>query len=408
MLIQIIDGKIKYIEKKGFESRNQSVIDLLLESNEYKKLPDVQFLIFTNDLIDNPELYKFPYLLTFCKNIFYKTNLFPNFNFNNWLEAGIGKYEDISNNFINSNIDWDNKENTIFWSGSNTNILRKKLYDYSQKPNGTEIKLNINLVDKIKKNYIKLEEVLKYKYLLNINGYTYGGRLNYLYLSGSCIIILKNEDDNKSYDEFFYNYFIKNEDYIEVLYNDSNKIESVINKIYKAINNNNCEEIAKRCFNKAKEFFKMETVYNYINLLLTDLSSSNTINTYLDNSLFYTPPLDYFHKNRLNIINNEVKFYFRGSNLEINLVDNYYNIINLKIINNITSIKYNDIEVLTKYTPFIVTEKKNQLYKILIEKNIINIIMENKFNLIKSNIPTNDFMINNTEIKTENGGWWLL
>jgi hypothetical protein len=34
--------------------------------------------------------------------------------------------------------------------------------------------------------------------------------------------------------------------------------------------------------------------------------------------------------------------------------------------------------------------------------------MENKFNLIKSIIPNEKFIINNTEIKTEYGGWWLL
>jgi len=408
MLIQIIDGKIKYIEKKGYESRNQSVIDLLLKSNKYKKLPNVQFLIFTNDFIDDINLCKFPYLLTFCKNIFYNTSLFPNFNFNNWLEAGIGNYEDIYSNFIKNNVEWDNKENTIFWSGSNTNILRKKLYDYTKKISNKEINFNINLIDKDKKNYLPLEEILKYKYLLNINGYSYAGRLNYLYLSGSCIIILKNKDENKSYDEFFYNYFIKNEDYIEILYNDSDRIENIINKIYNAINNNNCKEIAERCLNKAKIFFKMNNIYEYINLLLTKLSLMNNINKYLDNSLFYTPSLNYFYNNRLNIINNEVNFYFKGGDLEINLINSENNIININIINNITTIKYNDNEILQKYTPFIVTEKKNQLYKILIEQNNINIIMENKFNLIKLIIPNENFMIENTDIKTKYGGMWLL
>ena len=38
---------------------------------------------------------KYPYLLTFCRNNLYKTNLFPNFNFNHWLEANIGNYEDV-------------------------------------------------------------------------------------------------------------------------------------------------------------------------------------------------------------------------------------------------------------------------------------------------------------------------
>jgi SepF-like predicted cell division protein (DUF552 family) len=51
IIIQIIDGKIKFIEKKGKESRNQSVIDLLIKTNNFKKLPDIQFIIYTNDII---------------------------------------------------------------------------------------------------------------------------------------------------------------------------------------------------------------------------------------------------------------------------------------------------------------------------------------------------------------------
>ena len=152
----------------------------------------------------------------------------------------------------------------------------------------------------------------------------------------------------------------------------------------------------------------MNNIYEYINLLLTKLSLMNNVNKYLDNSLFYTPSLNYFYNNRLNIINNEVNFYFKGGDLEINLINSENNIININIINNITTIKYNDNEILQKYTPFIVTEKKNQLYKILIEQNNINIIMENKFNLIKLIIPNENFMIENTDIKTKYGGMWLL
>ena len=407
MLIQIIDGKINYYEKKGYETRNQSVIDLLIKSNEYKKLPNIQFLIYTNDIINDKQLQKYPYLLTFCKNIFYNTNLFPNFNFNHWLEAGIGNYEDIYNNFVNNKISWHNKKNTIFWSGSNTNILRKKIYDYSKKYINKNIDLHINLIDKNNKNYIPLNEVLKYKYLLNINGYSYAGRLNYLYLSGSCIIILKNEDNNKSYDEFFYNYFIKNEDYIEILYNDSEKIENIINKIYTSINYYNCEEIAERCFNKAKILFRINNIYEYINMLFNKLSENNDINKYLNNSSFYTPSLNYFYKNRLNIINNEINFNFKGDDIEINLLDNN-NIVNIKIMNNTTNIKYNENILLTKYTPLFISNDKNHSYKILIENDNLNIIVDDKYNLIKIIIPYENFIIKNTEIKTEYGGWWLL
>jgi hypothetical protein len=123
LLIQIIDGNIKFIEKKGYESRNQSVIDLLIKANNYNKLPDIQFLVYTNDFIDNNLLSKCPFLFTFCKKYSYCTQLFLNFSFNHWLEAGIDNYDLIYNHFTNNIIEWDDKKDTIFWSGYVSKIL---------------------------------------------------------------------------------------------------------------------------------------------------------------------------------------------------------------------------------------------------------------------------------------------
>ena len=406
MLIQIIDGNINFIEKKGYESRNQSVIDLLIKANNYKKLPNIQFLFFTNDLIINPNLTKFEFLFTFCKKYNYNTTLFPNFNFNHWIESKTGMYETIYNNFINDKTNWNDKKDIVFWTGANTNMIRRKINIASKKyPN-----FYINLIDTKNKNniYLPLEEILKYKYLINMNGYSYSGRLNYLFLSSSCVIILKNSNKELNYEEYYYKYFIPNEDYIEILYNDTEISENIIDRINYAIENNDCENIAKKGFEKAKELFKMDNIYEYIYNKLDNLSHKNEITQHLSNTICYTPELNYFFKNRLKIIDNQTNFYFNGKDFELNLVQLNNKKINIKIINDKTRIHYEEELIFDKFTPMILNDKKNQHYNIIVDKDELKITIEKKFTLIKCRIPLENYIINDIEIKTELGGWWLI
>jgi hypothetical protein len=404
MIIDINDGIIKYIEKKGNESRNQSVIDLLLKANNYRTLPNVQFIIFTNDFIDKSNLIKYPYLLTFCRNNYYKTNLFPNFNFNHWLEANIGSYEEIYNYFTNNQLEWNSKSDILFWSGANTNPIRQKISDSSKKYKN----YFINILDKNRSNNIPIENIVKNKYLLNMNGYSYGGRLNYLFLSGSCVIILKNMNEEKCYEEFFYKEFIPNTDYIEILYSDNENGDIIINRINDAINNNNCEMIAKNCYLKAKNIFKMSNIYDYIHDTLNYLASKNIITNRLEHNLFLTPSLNYFFKERLLINNNNIDFNFKGNDFEINIYEYSNSTLNIKIKNNITKISYNNKSILEKYTPYIVNNNKIQKYKIIIDKNNFAMLLNDKFNLINALLPSESFNGNSVEIKTDSEGLWIV
>jgi trichohyalin len=407
ILVQIIDGNIKYIEKKGYESRNQSVIDLIIKTNNFKLLPNAQFVVFTNDYIDYGKPTDISYLLTFCKNKNYKTSLFPNFNFNNWNEANIGDYENIYNNFINNRINWEDKKDLIFWSGSNTNIIRKKIYDISINYDNYLINLNINSNSK----KYTIAEHAEYKYLLNMNGYSYAGRLNYLFLTGSCVIILKNEDDNKVWEEFYYKYFIPGEDYIEILYNDSESASEIIERINKSIKNHDCLKISENGFNKAQIYLNIDNIYNYIHDLVSELSVMNDNQNKISQSVIYIPKSDIFYKNRIKFYTNSFNFNFKGNDIELNIYDVKDNVINVKIVNNNTIILYNNKEYFNKYTPLILSNIKNIYYEVNINNNILNMIIENKYNLIKceiNDIDNNEFIISNVDIKTENGGWCIL
>ena len=429
IIIQIIDGKINFIEKKGYETRNQSVIDLLINANNYKKLPNIQFMIFTNDFLPSLELSK-NYLFSFCKNSLYESILFPNFNFNHWKEANIDYYNNIYNYFININnkIKWADKQNTVFWTGTNTNIIRQKihnganLYNINNKNDmyfHHNYLINLNNVNNInnKNKYYSIEENAKYKYLLNMNGYSYGGRLNYLFLTGSCIIILKNTNLEQQWIEYFYDYFEAGIDYIEILYNDNDNDLDIINKINDSIYLADSEKIAINGFNKACQIFNLNNVYEYIYNLLNSVSVKCNIVKKIDKNIFYTSNSNIYLKDRIFAKNNIFLFQFKGIKAEIKIIDinNINNINNDKneiiihLASDETIILYNNIFIYNKKTPFILNNFKEQSYEISIINNEINISVNNKLNIIRQNFYSEKiFNILSIEVKTENSeGFWI-
>ena len=100
--------------------------------------------------------------------------------------------------------------------------------------------------------------------------------------------------------------------------------------------------------------------------------------------------------------------------------DHVQNNIIVKIINNTTNIYLNKVLILNKYTPLIITDTKYQLYNLNITENQLNIIIDNKFNLIKVPLPELEkqlampslidlsFNISEIKIKTDFGGWWMV
>ena len=398
ILVQILNGIIKFIEKKGSDSRNQSVIDIIVKANNYKKLPDVQFLVYTGDNIFKNDKQINDYLLTFYKNVTNKNYLFPHFNFNNWYEIKIGDYSDIYNNFIENKIEWESKEDIVFWNGiSNDNII-KDLYNTTK----DNKKYLIEIIEK-NSEYYKISDYSKYKYLININGNSYPCCLNYLFLSGACVIILK--DRNNLYEEYFHSSFIPNEDYLEIIYGEEDNMTDILDKIESSMNVYNCKKIAETCFNKATEIFNLNNIYDYIYNLTYLLSKNSTMNSYLENTVMYTPILDNYYKDRLKINNNRLIFNFLGDGFELKIID-INNIISLKISNNNTEIQFNEEIIYNKYTPFILNKNINQNYEININNNKFSIVI-NKLNFVKIDLPIDNFIISNSEIKTLNGGWWL-
>ena len=374
VLFQIINGQIKFIEKKGLS--NQSVVDMIIKTNNYRTLPSVQFLVSTSDYINDVNAVSYPYLMTFSKTEQQNSSLFPNFMFND--------FESTYISFLEKQVIWSNKYDKIF---------------------------NFSNIDKINDVYdtiYNVDSLVSYKYIIN----TYGSNmLPHSFLSGACVIIIENENSKNLLEEHYYKYFVEDEDYIYIRYNDSDTTESLINKITEAVGHTDCYTMAKSSFKKALDIFNKESIYDYIFDIITYLSHKNEINEQdlLTKSIFYVSGSDNLLMDRLSIIQNTLNFNFQGQDLEIHIYndkDEDDKII-LQILNDNTTIHHNKIEIHKKYTPMIVSNLKSQNYEISIKDGNLNMVIEGRFNLIKTMINNKNFIIKKVFIKTMMGGWFI-
>jgi hypothetical protein len=160
------------------------------------------------------------------------------------------------------------------------------------------------------------------------------------------------------------------------------------------------------------DIFNKESIYDYIFDVITYLSHKNEIHErdLLTKSIFYISGSDNLLIDRLSIIQNTLNFNFQGQDLEIHIYndnDDKDDKIILQILNNNTTIHHNKIEIYKKYTPMIVSNLKSQNYEISIRDGYLNIIIERRFNLIKSMINNKNFIMKKIFIKTMIGGWFI-
>ncbi len=316
MIIQKKNGVIRYIEKKGYETRNSSVIDLIIETDKSKSLPDFQIAIFTNDELKKEIRQKNPYLFSFCNNESDINPLFPNFNFIHWLEAGIGSYKEFYNMQCQNPIPWEQKKDLVFWSGSNTSKIREKMFIAAQ--NNKNFLINLILKNQNPIKYYPIDSHSEFKYLLNMNGNSYAGRLNYLFMTGSCVIIMKNRNSSYQWNEFFTKEFIADEDFIEIEYDDNEKGQDIIQRIEQKIKTLNGEQIAKSGFIKAIQLFNRENIYNYIHQEITRVSQHLVWDIELKSTIEFLPPSRIYLDNRLDIIEKKsCSFKYLGYHMEL-------------------------------------------------------------------------------------------
>ena len=203
MLIKIRNNKISYEEHEGFQDRHACVLELLDRVRQLHTLPDIKFCLFTGDVRRGNEP-KDNCVFTFARHRWQRNPLFPNFNFIHHKSCGIGDfYLEVFPELMEESKrnPWEDRIDKCFFIGSNTNSLREKMY----KKTGNDEHFDIRLIDWDSKdlNPVSLKDHCKFKYLLNINGWGYSGRLHFLIATGAKVFQLESKRPWRQFREFW-------------------------------------------------------------------------------------------------------------------------------------------------------------------------------------------------------------
>lgn len=263
--------------------RKIEIKQLIQKSIDYaiskgKIIPDVTFYIGSKDSHNyyEPELPIF----VIAKPVNEPGILFPDNTFDNWSKDK----EEIATNCKKVV-----KESKVFFRGKNTGDRDHNLRKLLMK----DRKIKIPTYIKISNDRVSQYTFCKYKYLLNLPGVgAWSYRFKYLFLMKSLVInIALHYDYGKKYKpqskwiQFFDNYFIPGEDYIEINYYWGNQfsirekrknykeLTNKLEKCYKYYEKNPDEykDIVKSGYNKIKKITQ-EVVYDSVYKLIKKYS----------------------------------------------------------------------------------------------------------------------------------------
>jgi hypothetical protein len=284
-----------FFEELGinFIDRMQSLQKMIRDTLLIYEINDLEIIL---NVTDNP--YNNPFIPHFSKTDQCPINVIPFFSFYNWDVAKSDDYFNTKQQILDNVIEWKNKEDIIMWSGTNSSKIRTKMNEIKHLEGYISKTITLhyfyNLITNYNANhtFISLEDHAKYKYLLDMEGVGYSGRFPYLSLTGSCIIILENINN-----QFRYHYdtiFVENVHYLKVQYdeNELSTMEVIHDRIIDKIKMFNCEEIGKNCKSLAIETFTKDKILEYFKDVLSYYSTF-----YVKENIQYNPSLEYTHKN---------------------------------------------------------------------------------------------------------------
>ena len=248
-LIEVKDGKIyfkyeneyhkhkynRYTNEYKFEDKNtptetkriQTLINYLTSIHEKQKLPNGLCALI--DVNDHPNILCDEYpILVQCKNKLCKGGIpYPDFTFHNWNDLKIKGYFEIIELKKSKCVKYSNRIDKVMFRGVPSHYSRivgdiisdhnPHFFDISVlKGNIGSISGKDSYIKKFSQ-YIELEDHDKWKYLIHYPGNSYSGRFKNLMAMKSTVI--KVEEANIPYYEFFYHTLIPMYHYIPFTYN---------------------------------------------------------------------------------------------------------------------------------------------------------------------------------------------
>lgn len=204
VLVRLRDGGVAEVqERPGFQSRNACAVELLKRCAARHRLPDCSLLVFTGDR-RRPEEPQDDFIATFCRSEGETNPLWPNFNFIHHRECGIGDYFGETLPRLTALAEahpWAGRRDQAFFAGADTNPVRRKLVRACIGHPRCDLRL-VAWGDPARAP-VPLEDHVGWRWLLNINGWSYSGRLLHLIPLGGAVLQMADSRPSQRFSEFF-------------------------------------------------------------------------------------------------------------------------------------------------------------------------------------------------------------
>ena len=375
ILVQIINNKLYYLEKKCEDNKNNFIINILHDMINKFLINDTTFIIDTNNEIQSNE----NYVLRFNKSNDNNNLLLVNYNF------------DYDINI--RNIDWHNKKDMIY---INENFISKELYG--------KLKYELDKDNYFLSKEINHEELNEYKYVLfeeTIDTIQY--EVDLLRIN---TIMIKLDDNKDKLQTFYSKYLNENNYFLKFEITNISEIYNNLNEFKKNINNVDCVKIIDNLLKIKSEIFSEEVIDNYMKNIISRLSLKCFTEQIVNNRIFITNKENSYIYNRIEFNDNKFDFYFQGKDFELMIKDKE-NKINILVNEFTTNIFYNGNNIFNFRIPNLVSNLFSSNYTFVIRNNQLFIYKNKTTLMVKCALPS-IFNIDILAIRTFNkDSWWI-
>ena len=373
ILVQIINNKLFYLEKKSDKNKNCNIINQLFNLTSKYLINDTTFII---DTCNKPSIDK-NYILRFNKYRENKNLLLVDYNLDKEL-----KMKDIK---------WEDKKDRIYINekyisqelyGKIKYILKKEEFDFNSNSD--------------------YEEINEYKYILYENTLeTIDYEVDLLRLN---TIMIKIDVNSEKIETFYSNYFKENEHYLSLKIDDLDNLDDLVE--YKEnINELDSFEIVNKLYDDSNYLFSSEIIYRYMKNVLSRLSLKCNTEQLISKRIFVTNKENNYLHNRLTHNDNIFEFHFQGKDFEIMIKDGDKKL-NILANETVTNIYFNNNNIFNYRIPGLVSDKVSSNYTFIIRNKVLH-LYKNRTIMLKEVLPST-FNIESLSIRTFNkDSWWI-
>eukprot|EP00698_Gefionella_okellyi_P012434 TRINITY_DN3345_c0_g1_i1.p1 TRINITY_DN3345_c0_g1~~TRINITY_DN3345_c0_g1_i1.p1 ORF type:complete len:385 (-),score=71.31 TRINITY_DN3345_c0_g1_i1:25-1179(-) len=216
--VQIRNNAVFIIGERtdGPENRNREVQMMLLRLVERLRVPDVDLVLSTADLVapywHDPPPATLPYLAT-CRAVNTQPILYPDFSYLSWSDVFISHYDDVLADIraMRKMVPWEKRNNRAFFRGGPQGEVRPRLHELAKmQPDQIDfeyvnVKRNRHTNQKgdvgppghlrvtNPAKFIPVHETCQWKYQFYVPGVACSARLKYQLACGSLVIYTQND-----------------------------------------------------------------------------------------------------------------------------------------------------------------------------------------------------------------------